>query len=149
METVKDDDILLLLADWVKDKNSNPTVLATALGYRSSNTIHQWIARGQIPRHQADRVREIVTQRPLGHAEAQSPSTEEAREPGAGIKVRVTLTTDQGDVIETMGQGPVTGSNFLAFAEKYLNEPRQETKSEGGVYSVIRHRIVKVVLANE
>lgn len=143
-----EDDTLLLLADWVKDHNNNPTTLAMSLGYRSSNTIHQWIARGRVPRHQVDRFRKIMGPKaPTSRKEETQPSVKEVKK--VGTRVRVTLTTDRGEVIETYAQGPVTGSNYLAFAEKYLNEPHQETKSEGGVYSVIRHRIVKVVLANE
>jgi hypothetical protein len=46
------------LEAWVKA--NNPTHLALALGYRSSNTIHQWIKRGRIPRHQEDRVKELI-----------------------------------------------------------------------------------------
>lgn len=142
--TLDDDPLIQLLADWVEDKNNSPAALATSLGYSSSNTIHQWLKRGRVPRHQAERVREeIAGQR----TEVNAPT---GREPTInGAKVKVTLTTDQGQEFNTSCQGPVSKSNFLALAERFLEEPYQETKSEGGVYSVIRHQIVKVVLSNE
>lgn len=55
---------LEVLQDWVK--LNNPAKLATMLGYRSSNTIHQWIKRGRIPPHQDARVRELLEKNKKG-----------------------------------------------------------------------------------
>jgi hypothetical protein len=58
--------LLKALELWVQ--SNNPTQLALALGYRSSNTIHQWLKRGRIPRHQEDRVKQFLKVNKNGNA---------------------------------------------------------------------------------
>lgn len=53
-------DLLKLIKKWLAHPGNSKVELAFKLGYRSSSTINNWLARGRVPEHMQAHVERIV-----------------------------------------------------------------------------------------
>ncbi len=58
---MKKDELILKLETWLSKDGNSKLILASKLGYKSSNTIQMWLYRGSIPEWQRYRVDQIIS----------------------------------------------------------------------------------------